>query len=135
MNVLSAILCRDQHSAKDVKILMKDYIRQVHADSLPLTPPSVEAADDTHMASTSISDTNGHNSAAYTAVKPEASPEAQVKKLWEPLLYAKDVTCPEHWRVNLMESGTLPQFLAYMRENDLSMAHLQPAYNVIVSHL
>ncbi|KAF9292136.1 hypothetical protein BGZ68_010391 [Mortierella alpina] len=91
-----------------------------------------EAADDTHMASTSISDTNGPNSAASTAVKPEASPETQVKKLWEPLLYAKDVTCPEHWRVNLMESGTLPQFLAYMRENDLNTLNEHAAENLMI---
>ncbi|KAF9961383.1 hypothetical protein BGZ72_003865 [Mortierella alpina] len=125
-----AILCRDQHSAKDVKLLMKDYIRQVHADSLSPSPASVEAAEDTPIASTSISDTNGHHIAA--TVKPEGSPEAQVKKLWEPLLYAKDVTCPEHWRVNLMESGTLPQFLAYMRENDLNTLNEHAAENLMI---
>ncbi|KAF9571533.1 hypothetical protein EC968_000427 [Mortierella alpina] len=119
-----AILCRDQHGAKDVKLLMKDYIRQVHADSLPLTPTSVEAGEDTHVTSTLIRETNGHQIDATTTVKSEVSAEMQVKELWEPLLYAKDVTCPDHWRVNLMESGTLPQFLAYMRENDLSKVYL-----------
>ncbi len=121
LHLLAAILCRDQHNAKDVKILMKDYIRQVHSDSLPLTPISVDAAEDTHVTSTPTGEINDHPTTAAATAKTEV---LRVKKLSEPLLYAKDVTCPEHWRVNLMESGTLPQFLAYMRENDLSMTFL-----------
>ncbi|KAG9322939.1 hypothetical protein KVV02_004315 [Mortierella alpina] len=127
-----AILCRDQHRAKDVKLLMKDYIRQVHADSLPLTPTSVEAAEDTHMASTPITKIGSHPSAAATTVQSEVPSDTQVKELWEPLLYAKDVTCPERWRINLMESGTLPQFLAYMRENDLNTLNEHAAENLMI---
>ncbi|KAF9278177.1 hypothetical protein BGZ68_008752, partial [Mortierella alpina] len=105
-----AILCRDQHGAADVRLLMREYIRQVHADCLPALLTA----------------------SASPRRKRRAGTSPNYRNLSKPLLYAKDVSCPEHWRANLMESGVLPQFLTYMRENDLNALNEHAAENLFI---
>ncbi|KAF9572217.1 hypothetical protein EC968_010155 [Mortierella alpina] len=125
---LKSILCRDQHGAADVKLLMKDYIRQVHADCLPPTPTSFDAADYTDSGSNSaLSLTKRKRN--RRAGRPS---KVKVKNLPQPLLYAKDVSCPKHWRANVTESGILPQFLTYMGENDLNALNGHAAENLFI---
>ncbi|KAF9995065.1 hypothetical protein BGZ79_000152 [Entomortierella chlamydospora] len=53
-----------------------------------------------------------------TADRRRRSSRANAPKQ-QPLLYAKDVTCPKDWQDFLMD-GVLPRFLGYMLENDLN---------------
>ncbi|KAG0216251.1 hypothetical protein BGX28_004616 [Mortierella sp. GBA30] len=108
-------------------MLMKDYIHEVHADSLPATPTNPAIADDT-SAPLSCPETNSGRDAFAEAIVSSAT----TKKPWEPLLYAKDVTCPEPWRENLMDEGALPPFLAYKRENDLNTLNKHAAENLMI---
>ncbi|KAG0209432.1 hypothetical protein BGX28_010315 [Mortierella sp. GBA30] len=109
------VLCRDQHLCKDVKMSMKEYIHEVHADSLRPTSSNSIARDDT----SALASYPKSRSRRDACVKARVS-SAQIKKQPEPLLYAKDVSCPEPWRQHLMEEGALPQFLAYKGQNDLN---------------
>ncbi|KAF9092051.1 hypothetical protein BGX23_004657 [Mortierella sp. AD031] len=94
------ILCRDLHNSDDVSMTIAEYIDTVHGDSLD--------------ANTKFPTRSSSSFSRVTSPKPLDPFHTR-----QPLIYAKDLTCPSTWRDFLMNGG-LPPFLAYMRENDLN---------------
>ncbi|KAG0303367.1 hypothetical protein BGZ98_006754 [Dissophora globulifera] len=105
--------CRDLRNARDVRMSMRDYIRQVHGHDPDGAHPGVE-----HGAF------DGHGSPPSARASKKSAKSKM--GLLEPLLYAKDVTCPADWRTFLMDK-VLPPFLGYMRENDLNYLNTEVA--------
>ncbi|KAF9911781.1 hypothetical protein BX616_010484 [Lobosporangium transversale] len=69
---------------------------------------------------TNLAKSVGLNMASATSTNERTSKGTKSLQSKEnSLLYAKDVTCPEDWRLFLM-ADILPQHLGYLRENDLN---------------
>ncbi|KAF9201154.1 hypothetical protein BGZ49_008623 [Haplosporangium sp. Z 27] len=79
------------------------------------TMEDVQGEDTT--TNTGDEDTNQIKEASGNDRKKRITRSASVKQ--PSLLYAKDVTCPKDWQ-NFLMDGVLPNFLGYMRENDLN---------------
>ncbi|KAF8933962.1 hypothetical protein BGZ58_006030 [Dissophora ornata] len=98
----------------DVKMLMKEYIEEVHRDSLAPGPALAGTSNANGTSMGTPPSSGSKKSWGMRSRQQRMRPRQQ-----DPLLYAKDLTCPEDWRNYLMDD-LLPLFLGYMCENDLN---------------